>query len=379
MKFSYGKVIGIFVGLCLVTSLGLLYLMNNSPDTVKIGFSAGLTGVKSELGVNGRNGVLLAVEITNQQGGIKGRKIELLIADDKNDKTAAVEADKYLVEQGSEAIIGHMTSGMAELTVPFANVNNILLISPTISTDELTGIDDHFVRVVTSNAVQGGYLAEAATKITGIRKFAIIYDASNDSFARPIITTFGDKLQSEGGGILLTESFESQGDFGRLVRSVQQSDVEGILLIASAMDAATFCQQGRKLGINMPIFLPMWAMTNDFIITGGTTVDGAYLINQEDLNAETAAYRGFRQMYLKRYGMEPTFAALMSYDAAMVLFEGMMSATEMSPEGIKTAIVKKGTFQGLQQEIKIDRYGDATGRYYLYRVQEGAFVRVGQI
>lgn len=379
MKFSYSKGKGIFVGVCLLISLGVLVWIQTPSEPIKIGFSAGLTGVKSELGVNGRNGILLAVEEINQQGGIKGRKIELLVADDKNDKRAAVEADNYLAEQGCKVILGHMTSEMAELTVPFAKAHDLLLISPTISTEVLTGWDDPFIRVVPSNALQGSYLAEAATKYGGFRKIAVVYDEENASFARPIIAAFGDILQSAAGSIALTESFQSQTDFVRLVRTIQQFDVEGILLIASSMDAALFCQQAKKLGIDLPVFLPMWAMTNDFIVVGGAAVEGAYLVNQQDFNMGTTAYHRFRQKYIERYGVEPTFAATLSYDAATVLFEGMKLSREMSADGIKAAIINKGTFQGLQHEIKIDRYGDAGGGYFLYRVQDGAFVKVRQI
>ncbi|MBP2641380.1 MAG: extracellular ligand-binding receptor [Firmicutes bacterium] len=379
MKFLNSKEIVIVVGICLVSALGALYLKMSLSTPIKIGFSGSLTGVKSEMGVNGRNGTLLAVEDINRQGGIKGRKVELVVADDKHSKKAALEADRYLAGQGVRFIIGHMTSDMAELTVPFADSKGLLLISPTISTEDLTGLDDHFIRIIPSNKVQAGCLAKAATVYAGVNKIVAVYDAENASFAKPIIVAFQENLKRTSGDIILVETYHTQEDFTEILLRIQATDANGILIVASSIDAAMFCQQTKKMGIKKLMFFPMWTMTNDFILAGGTAVEGAYLINQEDLASEVLAYRDFRQRYNKRYGAEPTYSAILSYDAAMVLFEGMNSAPEMSADGIKTAILQKERFQGLQQEIQIDRYGDAVGGYYLYRVRDGVFVKVGPI
>jgi len=298
---------------------------------------------------------------------------------DDDDCNALQFFGKCLAQQGVKAIIGHMTSGMAELTVPFTNANRLLLISPTISTDDLTGRDDYFLRVIPSNAVQGRNLAKTAAKVAGAHRITVIFDALNDSFARPIIAAFDETFRAEGGGLVRTESFTGQGDFERLVQLLQQTDTDGILLIASASDAGMFCQHQKKAGLDLPVFLPMWAMTNDFIAMGGAAVEGAYLISQEDSSSENPAYQRFRQRYSAKHGMEPTFAAILSYEATMVLAEGMRSAKELSAEGIKAAIIETKTFQGLQQPIVIDRFGDAAGSYYLYRVQGGAFVKVGPL
>ena len=50
---------------------------------ITIGFVASLTGSTSELGVNGRNGLMIAVEEINAAGGINGRSVEVVVKDDK--------------------------------------------------------------------------------------------------------------------------------------------------------------------------------------------------------------------------------------------------------------------------------------------------------
>ena len=77
-----------------------------------VGFSGCLTGKFSDLGTSARDGVILAVERFNETGGLQGKRIELIIRDDRNDPVTALAADKELVENGARVIIGHMTSGI---------------------------------------------------------------------------------------------------------------------------------------------------------------------------------------------------------------------------------------------------------------------------
>src|SRR6056297_2409881 len=93
------------IGVVLVL-VGLLLGCNES-DPIKIGFAGQLTGVYSDLGVQGRNGVQLAVEKLNESGGIDGRMLELMVKNDKNSVKGAIEADTQLIQNGVLAIIGH--------------------------------------------------------------------------------------------------------------------------------------------------------------------------------------------------------------------------------------------------------------------------------
>lgn len=380
VRSTQKKMIGLAAVFGTAVVLGVSHWFYHSYfSPVQIGFSAGLSGAKSELGVNGRNGALLAVEDINRQGGIRGRTLELVVTDDKNDPLTAVEVDRRLADQGIRVVVGHMISGVAEGTVAQANARNLLLISPTISTEELTAIDDFFIRIIPSNAVQGGSLAQAALRQTGARNIAIVYDRRNEAFAQPIIKAFTAALGQGGGRIVMTETFQRQGEFSGIIQAIGQSGADGVLMIASALDAGMFCQQSRKAAVKLPLFLPMWTMTNDFIQAGGEDADGAYLISQVDLGDQTPAYRQFRQTYQERYGEEPTFAAILSYDATFVAASGIEAAGNDSASRIKAAILRRGEFSGLQGKLHIDPYGDLQTGYYLYRVQAGAFQKVGRL
>lgn len=114
---------------------------------VKIGFIGGLTGRVADLGTSGRDGVLLAVEEQNGKGGINGSPIELIIKNDRHDAETAKKVAMKLIDEGVTAVIGNMTSSMSVVTVPLINEHKVLMISPTTSTNSLTGQD----RTITSS------------------------------------------------------------------------------------------------------------------------------------------------------------------------------------------------------------------------------------
>ncbi|MDD3306709.1 MAG: ABC transporter substrate-binding protein [Acetobacterium sp.] len=129
----------------------MVMLTSCAQQPITIGFSAGLTGNASEMGVNGRNGLMIAVAEINAAGGVNGRPVELMIKDDQNNPEIALAVDQELYQDGVSFIIGHMTSNMARLTLPFVNQNNLLMLSPTMSSYELVDQDDHFISMVSSN------------------------------------------------------------------------------------------------------------------------------------------------------------------------------------------------------------------------------------
>lgn len=94
---------------------------------ILIGFSNTISGVSSELGVNAMYGAEMAVLEINENGGIHGRQVELVIRDDEGDMETAIAVDNELKDLGCVAIIGHGLSSVASGIVENANKNDIEL------------------------------------------------------------------------------------------------------------------------------------------------------------------------------------------------------------------------------------------------------------
>lgn len=343
-------------------------------EPIKIGYIGGLTGLLSDLGVNGRDGVLLAVEEVNRSGGILNRPVELIVKDDKHDPNTARDAVQELLRNEVEAIIGHMNSAMSISTIPIINEAQTLMISPSTSTNTLTGIDDYFFRISAPNEMMMDVLSEYIVHDTGIRRIACVYDLTNLAYTGEMFEKFRDKLRNEGGVLTAIETFSagSNDSFFTLARSLADSKPDGYFILAGSFATAMICQQLRKLGVEEPVFTSGWAGTTDLIQYGGPAVEGIFMVEEFNKESVQPEYLAFRRKFLQSYGREPGFAAAYGYEAATVLFAAMRKDLELND--LKHTILEIGSFPGLDGDLIIDEYGDTKIRCYLGSVENGKFI-----
>lgn len=362
------------VALVVLLGCACLLLTACSEDTpLKIGFVGGLTGRVADLGVAGRDAVTLAVEERNLAGGVAGRKVELLVRDDRQDATSARQAVRELIDEQVVAIIGHMTSAMSVATLPLVNEDRVVMLSPTTKAGRLTGLDDFFLRVTESLDREAATMAQHVLAVKPGARFAIAYDLSNREYSEAWVAAFRQELEAGGGQVALEESFASKPDVHLLpiAERLLSTAPDGILLVCNAIDTALIAQQVRKLGSDVSLYATTWAFTIDLLSFGGRAVTGMTSFNSFNDGSTEPRYLAFKGRFAKRFGYEPSFATVLAYDAASYL----LAALEKNPErsGLKAALLEFGPFQGLQSTFVMDRFGDVERALFQTTVVEGKF------
>ena len=190
--------------------LALLSGACSQKEPILIGFSAGLTGRNAALGVDGRDGALLAVETLNKKGGVKGRTLELVVRDDLSTDKGALAADLELKEAGVVAIVGHMTSETMMAAWSQMKDADILYLSPTVSTPQLQGIKDNFYRLIVVNSYPASQLALHAADSMRLKSVVVFYDADNFAYTNTFVEGFSDQFQKAEGKIEAVYEFRSR-------------------------------------------------------------------------------------------------------------------------------------------------------------------------
>ncbi|MBU2547010.1 MAG: ABC transporter substrate-binding protein [Proteobacteria bacterium] len=345
----------------------------DSHKPIKVGFVGGLTGRLSDLGIAGRNGVILAVDEINQTGGIHGRRVELIAKDDRQDPRAAVKADRELIEAGVAAIIGHMTSSMSVAAVPLINQARMVMISPTTSTDKLSGRDDYFFRVTQPNRFQAEQLASLAGSRMHLSRIAAICDLSNRPYSENMVRHFQAELKGHGGQLVTTVTFTSgpRVSFPQLAQQALTDKPDGLFILAGALDAALICQHVRLIAPQIPIFSSAWAMTDDFIQHGGPAVEGVLFSQSTGQEVKTPQNLAFNKRFADRFGHPPNFAARLGYESARVLFQAL--AVDDDPARLRETIVRLGRIESVGGPITFDRFGDPKRGRAIMTVRQGKF------
>jgi branched-chain amino acid transport system substrate-binding protein len=371
-----------------------------SPHPIRVGFTGELTGKQADLGVHGRNGVQLAVESINAAGGIDGRPIELLVHDDLGTPEGAQAADRALIEAGVVAIIGHMTSGQTMAAIPIINDAEVVLISPTTSTYELSGLDDYFFRVNPDNLAEARILARRVCGELGLSRVTGIYDVDNAAYTRTFWTAFVETCQALGQQAVAEVVFSAAeaSDLVPLVSELRSYQPDALIIIAAAWDTALIAQQTRLQDWPVPLFATGWSHTETLLQNGGRAIEGMEMIMSFDLDYQadaptlldkdcvtqslllsaSNALQAFKTCYQQRFGQAPIFASAQAYEAMMVLMEALKE-TRGNARGLPDALTSIKDYEGLNTKLSLDEYGDVIRPQFLVTVRDGEFVTLGMV
>jgi branched-chain amino acid transport system substrate-binding protein len=343
---------------------------------IRVGFIGGLSGFNADLGISGRNGVSLAISAINKAGGIHGRKLELLVRDDKQDPETAPVVFQELVSEQVVAVIGPMTSAIAQVLIPLANTSRIPLISPSASSPEFSGIDDMFIRVVTPNVNESLGLAQESFQ-RGARKACVIDDLSNQAFSKAMVRTYTAELrrlaEEKGKEIAVValpfDPKDSQGMQTILIGLARyQPDI--VLFATNSLDTALLAQGIRKKGFTMPFLGTGWSMSQTLIENGGSAVEGMAFTVPFNPNSEAKAWKEFSELYKETFGKPADFGAHQGWNAVQVLAGAIAQG---GTRNIKEHIINT-QYQGLQSSFVIDAFGDPVIPFQRLEISSGKLV-----
>lgn len=345
------------------------------PEPIRIGFVAGTSGRVADLGISGCDAVQMAVEECNRNGGIRGRRVQLLVKDDQQDPETARLAAADLIRQEVVAIVGPMTSDMGLAIAPFVNESEVLAVSPTATTQRLSGRDDFFFRVTGTTRDYASRSARFQVESNQIHRMAAIFDLGNRSFTEEWLDEFRKVFVSLGGEIVDPIPFRTEEgrNFLEIAAEALVGGPDGVLIVANSMDSALLCQQIRKIDSQIHITLADWGATERLLELGGKAVEGVTVVQTFDRQNPSPRYRRFRQAFVQRYGREPGFPGVHAYDAVRVVLE----ALRLRKDGgsLKETARSTRRFQGLQRTIEFDDFGDVNGAYAsISIVRNGKFV-----
>jgi branched-chain amino acid transport system substrate-binding protein len=365
----------IFFTIIFLVACLLLQTACQEPEPIRIGFLGGLTTRAAGLSTSGRDGFQLAIEEINASGGVNNRQIKGLIQDTRGHKETSLQAVHLLAQSKVAAIIGPMTSQTAVTVVPEANRAKTPMISPTVSTNQLSGIDDYFFRVYYTNAQAAELLAERLSTREDVQRIAVIYDLGNRAYTEDWIKHFQGVLEHDDSSEVVRIPFDIRSEtlFLELATRAVEAEPQAVLILANAVDTAMVCQQLAKMNIDLPRYATGWSYSDDLLQFGGKSVEGLLIIQSADFKDPAPGVQRFVEAYRKRFRTEPNFPALHAYDATMMVFKAMQTTTD--PKAIREELLKLEHYAGLQADLAVDRYGDLKNpRLHLAKIRGGQFV-----
>lgn len=245
---------GIAVAAALVVIIILVAVTRDrEPNVVRIGAIDPLTGPFAAYGEPVRDGMLLAVEEINANGGINGQQVELLLEDDGGDPKASVSAfTKLATVSHVPVIIGPLSSSASMATAPLADRYQVVQLSTLAGTIDLTHAGDYVFRVYPSSEIGSRYIARIAVDKFKAKRAAIFYP--NNPFGVASKQFVGDVLKDAGVDVVAVETFnDGDRDFRTQLTKISQAKPDVIICSAYYEEGAQILVQAKQLGLDVPI------------------------------------------------------------------------------------------------------------------------------
>lgn len=346
-------------------------------DTIKIGIAGAHTGDLASYGVPTVKAAELVVKAANAKGGVLGKKVELVVEDEACKPELATNVATKLVSKKVNAVIGHICSGATKAAIGTYKDANIILISPSATSPELTlsGRYPNFFRTIGSDAMQARLVADFTLNSLKFTKLAVIHDKGDygkgfAEYAKKYIE------ESKKAKVALFEGVTPGAvDYSAIVQKIKYAGVDAVIYGGYHPEAASIVQQMRKKGMKTVFISDDGVKDQTFIKVAAAFAEGVYASGPKDTTRNPLAIAAVNE-HIKTYGTEPGAFYLNAYSASLVILNAMMKAKSTEPNAVMKAMRTYFTDTPLGK-IKFNNQGDAIGvGFSMYQVKNGKYVEL---
>ena len=350
----------------------------NQPDRsrIKIGYFGDLSGPTFNFGQSGINGVLMAADQINQTGGINGRRIDVVITDDKGSPEEAARLTAKLIDQDKVvAIIAGGTSGNSRAAAPKAQAARVPMISPSSTDPAVTQVGDYIFRACFVDEFQGEVMASFAINTLKAQKAAILFDF-NSPYGRGLTDFFQASFKRLGGRIVNEQSYtQGDSDFRGQLSSIRASEPDVIYIPGYYGDVTLIAKQARQLGLTQPLLGADGWDAPELWQLGGDALNGAYISTHYSADDPSPMIQSFVEEYKQRYGnLLPDAHAALAYDAAHILFDAIKRAGSTEGPKLRDALAQTKDFNGVTGMISMDPNRNAVKPAVVLKLMDVRFI-----
>ena len=378
----------IFGGMVLFIS-GIFLLFGTVPggaqDTIRIGFFAPITGPAAADGMSAKNAVELALKEVNGAGGIKGKKVELIVYDYRLKGEEAVAIANKLIEK--DKVVGVASgsySGPTRVVAPIFQKAGMPLVAgyavhPDVTWDpKQKKPNDFCFRNGFLGEIEGAAAAEYAVKNLKAKKVSLIF--MDNDFGRAISSGFAERAEKLGATVLTKQMyrFPVEKDFRPFLTRIKEGNPDLIFAAGYYNEAASIVRQSRELGIRSQIMGEEGFDSPKFLEIAGPAAEGVIIATNLDRDDSRPLVQNFLKNYRQAYGEDADMVGASSYDAFMILVKAIEKAGT-NPKAIQKALLETRDYNGLTGKISRFVQGEVVKPVQIQVVKEGKFRRLGVV
>jgi len=372
------KLVSLVVGSMLVTGL-VAGCGGGASKDIKIGVVYELTGGTASFGTSAANGAKLAFKEINANGGVLGKQIQPIVADNKSEPSESSNAMTKVISQDKVvAVTGFTTSSNAIAASNVAEANNIPFLTaaatnPKVTLDEKTGkVKNNTFRVCFIDPFQGTVGANFVLNSLKAKNAVVMIDNSSD-YSKGLAQFFTAAFTKGGGKVLAEVAYlQNDQDFKTILTSIKASNADVIYVPGYYGEVGKIIKQARELGITAPfIGGDGWDSPKLAEIGGADALNNTFFTNHYSIEDNSPKSKTFLDAYQKEYGQVPDAMAVLGYDAAYTLVDAIKRANSTDAEKIREALASTKGFEGVTGVLTLNETHDAVKGAVIIEMKNG--------
>ncbi|MCE5287530.1 MAG: ABC transporter substrate-binding protein [Pelosinus sp.] len=349
-----------------------------SSNEVRIGLLDEMTGNNATFGTSAANGAKLAIKEANAKGGVLGKQIQAVVADNKSEPSESANAMTKLATQDKvAAVTGVFSSSNAIAASSVAEASKMPFLAvgatnPKVTVDDSGKVKNYTFRVCFIDPFQGTVGANFVLNTLKLKNAVILVDNSSD-YSKGLASFFKEALINGGGSVLGEEAYlQKDQDFKTILTKVKAANPEVIYVPGYYEEVSKIVKQARELGITVPIIGgDGWDSPKLVEVAGAAALNNTYFTNHYSVEDTNPVSQAFVEAYKKEYGQVPDALAVLGYDAANVLIEAIKKAGSVEADKIREALAATKDFPAITGSTTLNATHDAVKSAVIIEMKDG--------
>lgn len=312
-------------------------------------------------------GVMLAVEEINQEKGLLGRTLKLLVEQDSPDFVTAKPTIRRIVANPKvSAVLGHRSTAVAIPAAAIYEKAQVLFFSPFVTEEELTSHGFGYTfRMLADNKHMVKQISSLG-KTLGFKKIAVLYARADEH--RKLALLFKDIARNDFNLVFDRSFFGETLDFRSILSDLKQKDADAIFLSGGAETASRLSKQAREMGIDIPIMGSRNLDSEVFKTSAGAAGNKTIVPTPYNVQAKNPINQGFVAQYRNKYKQLPDADAAQGYDSVMLFADKVERARSTQPALLASIVRFSPPWTGISGKYRFNKKGNILGKPYFFQV-----------
>lgn len=326
---------------------------------IKIGALLEMTGGSASFGISSKNGIDLALQEINKKGVLDGKKLSLVVADDKSEASEATNGMQKLISQDKVvAVIGPNQSSAVIASGAINNGAKVVGITPMGTNPDVT-VDpanqktrEYSFRTCFIDPFQGTVMANFAAKDLNVKNAAILIDNTSD-YAKGLATFFKENFIKNGGAVVAEEAYlQKDTDFKSTLTKIKATNPDFIYIPGYYQEVGLIVKQAREIGLDVAMAGgDGWDSAKLPEIAGKAALNNTYFSSLYSPDDASDLNKNFVANYKKAYNSNPDVFAALAYDSTLLVAKAIEDAKSAEPAKIAAAMANIKGFKGVSGEV----------------------------